>query len=95
MLNLDEIFVSTNVSLNESKKSDNCELDRVCTTFADIRNAIKESIKDIFVITPVQEYNTGYITFHDGDYTISPDKPGIETCIPLKNAKSDLWKLPK
>lgn len=53
MLNLDELFASADVSINESKKMDACELDRVCTTFADVRDAVKAAAKDAFQITPV------------------------------------------
>ena len=48
MLNLDEVFASANVSINESKKTDMCELDRVCTTFADVRDEVKTAAKDAF-----------------------------------------------
>ena len=48
MLNLDEVFASADVSINESKKTDVCELDRVCTTFADVRDALKTAVKDAF-----------------------------------------------
>jgi len=95
MLNLDEVFASADASINESKKTDACELDRVCTTFADVRDAVKTAAKDAFQITPVQECATAYITCKDGDFVISPDKPSIDGCRPLKDADSGMWKLPK
>ena len=95
MLNLDEVFASADVSINESKKTDMCELDRVCTTFADVRDAVKTAAKDAFQITPVQECATAYITCKDGDFVISPDKPCVDGCRPLKDADSGMWKLPK
>lgn len=95
MLNLDEVFASADVSINESKKTDACELDRVCTTFADVRDAVKTAAKDAFQITPVQECATAYITCKDGDFVVSPDKPGVDGCRPLKDADSGMWKLPK
>lgn len=95
MVNLDEIFFSTNVSINESKKSNICEFDNVCTTFADIRDVIQEATKDIFNITPIQECVTGYITFKNNDFLISPNELGSENSVPLKTAKANIWKLPK
>ena len=72
-----------------------CELDRVCTTFADIRDAVKTAAKDALQIAPVQECVTAYITCKDGDFVISPNKPSIDGCWPLKDADSKMWKLPK
>jgi len=46
MIDLDTVFDQTDKTLNESKKTDLCEIDRICTTFADIRDTLKEAIKD-------------------------------------------------
>ena len=64
-------------------------------TFADIRDAVKTAAKDALQIAPVQECVTAYITCKDGDFVISPNKPSIDGCWPLKDADSKMWKLPK
>lgn len=94
MLNLDEVFMSADASINEAKKTDVCELDRVCTTFADIRDAVKAAAKDVFRIEPAPECVTAYITCKDGNFIISPDSPRADG-EQLKSADSGMWKLPK
>ena len=94
MLNLDEVFMSAGASINEAKKTNVCELDRVCTTFADIRDAVKAAAKDVFRIEPASECVTAYITCKDGNFIISPDSPRADG-EQLKSADSGMWKLPK
>lgn len=95
MLNLDEVFARADAAVNESRKADICEIDSVCTTFADIRDAVAAAAKDALQIVPAEDCVTAYVTCRDGDFVVSPGKPGPDGCVPLKDADSDMWKLPK
>jgi hypothetical protein len=95
MLNLNEIFASTNKFITESKKTDICEFDNVCTTFADIRDTLHDAQTDAFTIIPIKDCITAYITFKDDEFQITPENLKDNECASLKNADSSLWKLPK
>ena len=94
MLNLDEMFSSAAAAINESKKSDVCEIDRVCTTFADMRDTMGAAAKDAIQITPLKECVKAYVTLKDGEFVVAPDVPGKAEFFPLKQAKAKAWKVP-
>lgn len=76
---------------------DVCELDRECTTLADIRDAIREAAKDAVKITPVKECQNAYVTYRDGDFVVTPQEPGTteDEPFPLEHATAKDWGVPK